>query len=104
MKIVLSLILALLSPAALSAGDIAAGKSKAAACIACHGANGVSIAPIFPNLAGQKAGYLEAQLKAFKSGDRKGANSAQMVPMVKSLSDQDMADLAAFFSSLPAAK
>jgi len=103
MKTLLSLILVLFSPA-LAAGDIAAGKTKAAVCIACHGANGVGIAPMFPNLAGQKAGYLEAQLKAFKRGDRKGGNAAQMAPMVQSLTDQDMADLAAFFASLPAAK
>ncbi len=97
-------VLLLLSPLAQAAGDIAAGKAKATVCIACHGANGVGISPMFPNLAGQKAAYLESQLKAFKSGQRKGANSAQMAPMVSTLSDQDMANLAAYFASLPAAK
>lgn len=104
LRLTLILFLSLLSPLASAAGDIAAGKAKAAVCIACHGANGVGIAPMFPNLAGQKAAYLESQLKAFKSGKRAGANSAQMAPMVSTLSEQDMANLAAYFSSLPAAK
>lgn len=104
MKFAISLLFVLLSPLAQAAGDATAGKTKAATCIACHGANGVGIAPMFPNLAGQKAAYIETQLKAFKSGARKGGNSAQMAPMVSALSDQDMADLAAFFASLPPAK
>ena len=58
----------------------------------------------FPNLAGQKAEYLVAQLKAFKSGERKGANSAIMAPMTLSLSEQDMMDLAAYYSEMDAAK
>ena len=83
-----------------AAGDAAAGKGKAAVCAACHGADGISSAPIFPNLAGQKEAYIVAQLKAFKSGERKGANSATMAPMAAALSEQDMMDLAAYFSSL----
>lgn len=104
MKYLLAAILAICSATvANAAGDAAAGKGKAAACAACHGANGVGIAPNFPNLAGQKADYLLAQLMAFKSGERKGASSAIMAPMAAGLSEQDMADLAAYFSSLPAA-
>jgi len=85
-------------------GDAAAGKGKVAVCAACHGANGVSTIPNYPNLAGQKADYLVAQLKAFKSGERKGAQSAIMAPMAANLSEQDMKDIAAFYSSLDAAK
>jgi len=84
-------------------GDAEAGKSKAATCIACHGANGVSIAPTYPNLAGQKAAYMVAQLKAFKSGERGGASAAIMAPMAGGLSEQDMMDISAYFSSLPPA-
>ena len=88
----------------MAAGDAAAGKGKVAMCSACHGANGVGIGPTFPNLAGQKADYMALQLKAFKDGSRKGANAAQMVGMVAALSDQDMADIAAYYASLDAAK
>ncbi len=87
-----------------AAGDAAAGKGKAAACIACHGANGVAIAPTYPNLAGQKAAYIVAQIQAFKSGERKGAASAIMAPMAVGLSDQDMMDIAEYFSAMDAAK
>jgi len=86
-----------------AAGDAAAGKGKAAVCGACHGANGVATIPSYPNLAGQKADYIVLQLKAFKSGERKGAQSAIMAPMAANLSEQDMMDLAAYFSSLPPA-
>lgn len=79
------------------AGDAAAGKSKAASCAACHGAQGVSNNPAWPNLAGQKSLYLVNQLKAFRDGKR---NEAVMSPMAKPLSDQDIADIAAFYSSL----
>lgn len=80
-----------------AAGDAAAGKAKAAVCSACHGANGVSPTPIWPNLAGQKELYLIKQIKAFRDGDR---NDPSMSPMVKPLSDQDIDNLAAYYSSL----
>ena len=83
--------------AALAAGDAAAGKAKAAVCAACHGADGKAIQPAFPNLAGQHAAYIEKQLQDYKSGARV---NALMVGQVAALSDQDMADLAAHFSSL----
>lgn len=106
MKLFLAATFAILASAttAQADGDAAAGKGKAAACIACHGANGVAIAPTYPNLAGQKAPYIVAQLQAFKSGERKGASSALMAPMAAGLSEQDMKDIAAFFSAMDAAK
>lgn len=79
------------------AGDIAAGKSKSAACVACHGANGISLVPLYPNLAGQKEMYLAKQLKAFRDGQR---NDPSMKPFVAALSDQDIANLAAYYASL----
>ncbi len=71
--------------------------AKAGACVACHGADGVGKAPQYPNLAGQKATYLDKQLKAFRSGERKDPN---MSAMAKPLSDQDIEDLAAYFESV----
>ncbi|GAA3542619.1 cytochrome c [Zobellella aerophila] len=89
--------LALLSAPAFAAGDAAAGKSKAAVCAACHGAEGISAMDIYPNLAGQKEAYLVKQMKAFRDGDR---NDPIMAPMAKPLSDQDIEDLAAHFAGL----
>ena len=101
MKTVLAVTFTLLaSSTAFADGDAAAGKAKAATCIACHGADGKGIAPTYPNLAGQNAPYMVAQLQAFKSGERKGAQSAIMAPMAAGLSDQDMKDLSAFYSEM----
>jgi len=104
MKLLIAVSLFLLSTASMAAGDAAAGKGKSAICAACHGANGVSSIANYPNLAGQKADYILAQLQAFKSGERKGASSAIMAPMAAGLTEQDMMDLAAFYSELEAAK
>lgn len=104
MKFLIALTFAFTSTVSVAAGDAEAGKAKSAVCAACHGPNGVAIAPIYPNLAGQKEAYLMAQLQAFKSGERKGANSALMAPMTAALSDEDMANLAAYYAGLDAAK
>lgn len=79
---------------ALAAGDAAAGKQKAAACVACHGADGNSANGEWPKLAGQNVKYLVKQLHEFKAGDR--ANPI-MSGMAAPLSDQDMVDLAAYY-------
>ena len=100
MKNILTLIaLAALSfnISAVSAGDAAAGKVKSATCAACHGANGISNNDMWPNLAGQKEGYLVAQLKAFRDG---GRANPMMAPMAAPLSDEDIANLAAYYASL----
>jgi cytochrome c553 len=76
-------------------GDAAAGAGKAATCTACHGLNGNSANPEWPVLAGQNANYLTTQINNFRGGKR--ANPL-MQPMVQNLTDQDIADLAAFFS------
>jgi len=81
---------------AQAAGDAEAGKAKAQACFACHGTNGNSTVPNFPKLAGQHAAYIAKQLADFKAG--KTRSNAVMAPQVANLSDQDMADLAAFFA------
>lgn len=89
-------------PAVASAGDAAAGKAKAAVCAACHGQNGVSPIPTYPNLAGQHEQYLVAALKAYKAKNRSGGQAAIMQGQAAALSDADIANLAAYFASLPA--
>ena len=81
----------------LFAADSDAGKAKAASCAACHGSVGISANPEWPNLAGQKDKYLANQIKAFRDGERK---NALMSPMVSGLSDEDIANIAAYYSSL----
>jgi len=99
-KIIFSLFIALGSVSAAQAADANAGKEKAGACSACHGPTGVSGSPMFPNLAGQNDAYVIKQLKDFKSGAR---TDAMMAPMAVNLSDEDIADIAAHFASLPSA-
>ena len=79
-------------------GDAQAGAGKAAVCAACHGAQGVGIAPNFPNLAGQSATYLYVQLREFHAGER---NDPVMTAQATMLSDTDMRDLAAYFAAMP---
>jgi len=87
-------------PLSALAGDIEAGKTKSATCAACHGSNGISNVPVYPNLQGQHEAYLVSALNAYKAGNRQGGLSAVMVPQATSLSDQDIEDLAAYYSSL----
>jgi cytochrome c553 len=89
--------LLVVSANSMAAGDAAAGKVKAAVCAACHGADGTSATDLWPNLKGQKAGYLVKQLKAFKDGSRKDPT---MAGMAAALSDEDIANLAAYYSGL----
>jgi len=82
---------------AIAGGNAEAGKTKSAMCAACHGADGNSVVnPVWPSLAGQHASYIVKQLSELKGGQR---SDATMAPMAAPLSDEDMADLAAWFSS-----
>ena len=80
-----------------ASADAAAGRTKAQMCTTCHGANGLSVAPNTPHLAGQPEPYLVEQLKAYRSGKR--AHEVMGV-VAKPLTDVDIADLAAWFASL----
>jgi cytochrome c553 len=79
------------------AADAPPGRAKASACAACHGTNGISTAPDAPNLAGQPAMYLAAQLKAFRSGKRQ---HEVMNVMARPLGDDDIAQLADWYASI----
>lgn len=96
-KTTLTLLATALFSLSAQAGDIEAGKAKSAVCAACHGAEGISANPLWPNLAGQKEAYLVKQIKAFKSGERKDPS---MAPMVAGLTDADIENLAAYYASL----
>jgi cytochrome c553 len=94
----LAVALALTFGTAVAGGNAAAGKKKAAACEACHGTDGNGTAPNYPALAGQYQDYIEQALHEYKNGKR---SNAIMNGMAAPLSDQDIDDLAAYFSSLP---
>ncbi|QRY80710.1 cytochrome c4 [Pseudomonas sp. PDNC002] len=96
-KLIVSLLLTLgLVGVAHAAGDAKAGQAKAAVCGACHGADGNSMAPNFPKLAGQGERYLLKQMHDIKDGKR---TVLEMTGLLTNLSDQDLADIAAYFSS-----
>ena len=108
MKKVFGLAIFLAVAQVTQAANIEAGKDLAAAvCAACHGANGVSVSDALPNLAAQRAAYIEAQLKLYKDGTRKapGATSPTLImqAIAAQLSAEDIANTAAYFASLPGA-
>ena len=86
---------ALMTSGHVMAGNPAAGKEKAKACAACHGADGNSASADFPKLAGQHYDYLVKSLQGYKSGVRK---NPIMAPTAANLSQRDIEDLAAYFS------
>jgi len=96
-RLVFASILMCLAGIVSAAGDAAAGKEKAALCAACHGADGISTNDLWPNLKGQKSGYMVKQLKALRDGSR---TDPMMSPMAAPLTDEDIDNLAAYFSSL----
>lgn len=79
------------------AADIAAGQRRAADCAGCHGDRGVSPNEVWPHLAGQRAGYLARQLRAFRAGTR---TDPVMMTFAADLTDEDIANLAAWYASL----
>ena len=91
----LSIVLAALNANSLASGDAEAGQAKSATCMGCHGLAGNSTIPNFPKLAGQGEGYILKQLQEFKSGER---DNAIMAGVVSLLSEQDMMDIAAYYS------
>ncbi|MNF68044.1 Cytochrome c4 precursor [compost metagenome] len=96
-KIIVSLLLTLgITGMAHAAGDAKAGQAKAAVCGACHGPDGNSAAPNFPKLAGQGERYLLKQMQDIKAGNR---TVLEMTGLLNNVSDQDMADIAAYFAS-----
>lgn len=105
-KVLVSLLLTLgITGMAHAAGDPAAGQAKAAVCGACHGPDGNSVAPNFPKLAGQGERYLLKQLHDIKVGSAPGAPAdvgrkvPEMTGILSPYSDQDLADLAAYYAS-----
>ena len=85
------------SPFAQAAGDVAAGRKVMEKCQSCHGKDGISTKYSVPNLAGQKQDYLYWSLMAFKVGERK---NRMMLTVVKDLSDEDMANVAAYYAAI----
>ncbi len=83
-----------------NAGDAAAGKAKSAVCAACHGVDGIATIPTYPNIAGQNEAYLVESMKAYREKRRTGGQAVIMQGQSMALSDEDIADLAAYYASL----
>lgn len=96
-KLALMLAAILTAGAATAEGSAERGEQKAATCAACHGADGNSLNPEWPSLAGQHEKYFVQSLKTFKPGG--GRNNPLMLGQVMALSDQDMLDLAAYYKA-----
>jgi len=94
--ITMSLLVLMVFTTARAEGDLEAGKTKSATCVACHSVDGNSVNPEWPKLAGQHEGYLIQQLLYFSDGER---DNAIMKGIAANLTDQDRADLAAYFAS-----
>ena len=105
LALVLSVVIAAISSSAMAEGNAEAGKTKVIVCSACHGLDGNSMIDMYPKLAGQHATYLEKQLHDFKSAAQTGGKDGRMDPimggMAIGLSDEDIADVAAYFASQP---
>ena len=86
-------------PSTFKDGDPSKGSSLIASCAACHGADGNSISSDWPKLAGQNQRYLLEQLQYFKSGERVNILMSSVLPILNSYTDQDLLDIAAFYSS-----
>lgn len=102
LALALSVVAAMSSPV-MAEGNAEAGKTKALVCSACHGVDGNSMIDMYPKIAGQHPSYLEKQLKEFRAAMQTGGKEGRMDPIMGSmaigLSDQDIADLAAYYSS-----
>lgn len=104
-RITLSRLMLLLVPVFLIQGCLAAdpvtqGRNKSQMCAGCHGKNGRAEIPMYPNLAGQNALYIEMTLKAYRDGTRQGVQASAMYAISQGLSDEDIKHLAAYYSSL----
>ena len=84
----------------LAAGSAEAGKAKSVACAACHGADGNSLAPTFPKLAGQHESYLLKQLKDIKSGARNNGQTAAMKGVMHLVNDEEIKAISEYLSKL----
>lgn len=96
----LAVLTALAAPQIFAAGDATAGQAKSAICAACHGADGNSVVPNWPKLAGQHEQYMTRQVSLIKAGARP---VPEMVGIVAGLSEQDIEDLSAYFAAQPIA-
>jgi len=96
-EIYLAILALLVAPPVSHAADAKAGRALAAQCQVCHGLDGIAKIPIAPHLAGESEIYLQSQLKAFRSGKRE---HEIMTVVAKDLSDQEIADLAAWYASI----
>ncbi|ULF77323.1 c-type cytochrome [Vibrio alginolyticus] len=92
--------LTMFSGQALAAGDAAEGQAKSGVCAACHGADGIAVIPGYPNLKGQNEQYIISSIKAYKNKERTGGLAAVMQAQASLLSDEDIANLAAYYASL----
>ncbi len=99
-KVIVAALAVGLMSAPVVAADIEAGKAKASICAACHGIDGIAAIPGYPNLKGQNEQYLVSSIKAYKNKERSGGLAAVMQVQASMLSDEDIANVTAYYASL----
>jgi cytochrome c553 len=100
MKSLLTLLVCLISFSASAEDRVTRGEAKAAICATCHGVDGIALMPAYPNLAGQNEEYLISSMKAYRDKQRQGGMAVIMQMQAAQLSDDDIADLAAYYANM----
>lgn len=100
MKSLLMLMVGLISFSAFAEDRITRGEAKSAICATCHGTDGIALMPAYPNLAGQNEEYLISSMKAYRDKQRQGSMAVIMQMQAAQLSDDDIADLAAYYANM----
>lgn len=100
MKSLLTLLICLMSFSAFAEDRVTRGEAKAAMCATCHGVDGIALMPAYPNLAGQNEEYLISSMKAYRDKQRQGGMAVIMQMQAAQLSDDDIADLAAYYANM----
>ncbi len=88
------------SPSAFAVGDISKGEAKSAMCVSCHGVKGLNPIPGYPKIGWQDEQYLVTSMKAYRNNERKGSLAAVMTGISNILSDEDINNLAAYYSQV----
>lgn len=100
MKSLLTLLICLMSFSAFAEDRVTRGEAKATMCATCHGVDGIALMPAYPNLAGQNEEYLISSMKAYRDKQRQGGMAVIMQMQAAQLSDDDIADLAAYYANM----
>lgn len=93
-----------INTSSFASGDAKLGKLKVPSCGFCHGNDGIAVNDSYPNLAGQKQAYLLQSMKDYQNKQRVGPMAEMMTQQLSRLTNEDLADIAAFYATMPSGK